>query len=78
LTKVDATHYTITLNNVKEGTGYKYILNGETADWDGEELAATAEGADCANAIDNRTTPTTDVVNDVVENWRNVTATRCQ
>jgi hypothetical protein len=75
LTKGGDGKYTITLNGVEEGKEYKYVLNGT---WDNEELAAKEADADCANAIANRKTGTSDAVNDVVENWRGVTIARCE
>jgi hypothetical protein len=74
LTKQNDGTFKITLNNVEEGTEYKYVINGK---WDYEELAAKAEGADCANAIDNRKTGTAEAIADVVANWKGITAERC-
>ncbi|GAB1416959.1 hypothetical protein MASR2M117_23650 [Paludibacter sp.] len=74
LTRQTDGKYTITLNQVEEGTEYKYVLNGS---WDNEELAAKEEGADCAKPISNRVTGTSDNVADVVANWKGVTAERC-
>ena len=54
--KVDATHYTITLDSVHDGMGYKYCSG---PDWAYEEK--TAEG----EAVSNRTYSK----NDVVEAW---------
>lgn len=75
LTKQTNGTYTITLNQVAEGTEYKYVINGS---WDNEELAAIVEGADCAAAISNRVTGTSAAIADTVENWKGVTATRCE
>lgn len=75
LTKQANGTYTITLNGVEEGTQYKYVLNGS---WDNEELAAIEAGAECAKAIDNRTTGSSAAIADKVENWKGVTATRCE
>ena len=66
--------YSITFAQLEEGTEYKYVVNGS---WDNEELAAEEEGAGCAEAISNRVTGAEATINDVVENWRGVTATRC-
>lgn len=74
LTKQTNGTYTITLNNVEEGTEYKYVLNGS---WDNEELAAVEAGAECAKAVGNRKTGTSASITDKVENWRGVTAERC-
>lgn len=56
MTKVDATHYTITLDNVHDGMGYKYCCG---PDWAYEELTAAGE------AVGNRAYSE----NDVVEAW---------
>ena len=56
MTKVDATHYTITLDNVHDGMGYKYCCG---PDWAYEEKTATGE------AVGNRAYSE----NDVVEAW---------
>lgn len=74
LTKNADGTYSITLNDVPEGTEYKYLLNGT---WDNEELTATGD-AGCADAISNRTTGTDDTINDTVENWKAITADRCE
>ena len=75
LTKQTNGTYTISLNQIAEGTEYKYLINGA---WDFEELAAIAEGKDCAAAISNRVTGTSTAIADVVENWKGATATRCE
>ncbi len=75
LTKQSNGTYTITLNDVAEGTEYKYVLNGS---WDYEELAAIEDGADCAEPINNRKTGSSKTIADKVENWRGVTAERCE
>ena len=64
--------YSITFNNVREGTEYKYLLNGS---WDFEEMAAAEEeGQECAPGISgNRVLGATTTVNDVVLNWKGVT-----
>ena len=56
MTKVDDTHYTITLDNVHDGMGYKYCCG---PDWAYEELTAAGE------AVGNRAYSE----NDVVEAW---------
>ncbi|MDR1227378.1 MAG: hypothetical protein LBK47_10880 [Prevotellaceae bacterium] len=75
LTKGENGKYSITLNNVKEGTGYKYVINGDWQGWDGEELAPS--DSTCAAGIDNRALGTATTVNDVVANWRDVTLPKC-
>jgi hypothetical protein len=69
MTKVDDTHWTVTLNGI-EGTniGYKYVLG----DWNYVE-----KDQSCAEISDRPLTVAygqdgTQVVEDVVENWRNV------
>ena len=74
LTKGGDGKYSVTMNNVREGSGYKYVLNKS---WDFEELAAIAADADCAEPINNRVTGASTTINDKVENWRKVTAYRC-
>ncbi|NLO71633.1 MAG: hypothetical protein GX102_11975 [Porphyromonadaceae bacterium] len=74
LTKQANGTYTITLNNVEEGTAYKYVLNGT---WDNEELAVVEDGAECANAIENRKLGSDTNVKDKVENWKDITSPRC-
>jgi len=65
--------YSIKINNVKEGSSYKYVLNGT---WDNEELAVTgSEG--CAEGISNRVTGSSSTINDKVENWRKITVDKC-
>lgn len=59
MTKVDATHFTITLNEVHDGMGYKYCCG---PDWKYEEKTATGEG------VSNRSYNE----NDVVEAWAEV------
>ena len=56
MTKVDDTHYTITLDNVHDGMGYKYCCG---PDWAYEEKTAAGE------AVSNRAYSE----NDVVEAW---------
>lgn len=56
MTKVDDTHYTITLDNVHDGMGYKYCCG---PDWAYEEKTAAGE------AVGNRAYSE----NDVVEAW---------
>ncbi len=75
MTKQDNGTYTLTLANVEVGTNYKYVINGT---WDGEELAAFEDGAECAKGIDNRATGEEATINDTVENWAGVTTTRCE
>lgn len=72
----DRTVWTLTKENVRTDKNasldYKYMLNG---DWTYVELGkTTAEG--CANDISNRTIGSTHI-NDVVENFENVTVNRC-
>jgi hypothetical protein len=59
MTKVDDTHFTITLNEVHDGMGYKYCCG---PDWKYEEKTATGEG------VNNRAY----TENDVVEAWAEV------
>ena len=59
MTKVDDTHYTITLDNVHDGMGYKYCCG---PDWAYEEV--TAEG----ESVGNRTYSE----NDVVAAWKDI------
>ena len=73
MTKVSDNTWTAETTGVVSG-GYKYVLN---ASWDYEELAAIAEGADCANAISNRTLSSA-TVEDTIENFRNRTVDRCE
>ena len=61
MTKVDDTHYTITLSDVHDGMGYKYCCG---PDWAYEEKTATGEN------VSNRTYSE----NDVVEAWASVYA----
>lgn len=61
MTKVDDTHYTITLSDVHDGMGYKYCCG---PDWAYEEKTATGEN------VSNRTYSE----NDVVEAWATVYA----
>ena len=73
LNKVSAGKYSITLNNVREGAAYKYVMN---ATWANEELAETGpEG--CAEAIGNRATGSSAAINDDVKNWRRITIDKC-
>jgi hypothetical protein len=74
MTKVDATHWTVQVPDVELGAGYKYVVNGS---WDYEELAAIAEGADCAQGIDDRHINDR-AMTDVVSNFKGVTATKCE
>lgn len=65
--------WTVTVDEVPLAGGYKYVANGT---WDNEELAAVEEGAECANAINNRSL--VDVENvDVIENFKDITIARC-
>lgn len=65
--------WTVTVDEVPLAGGYKYVANGT---WDNEELAAAEEGAECANAINNRSL--VDVENvDVIENFKDITIARC-
>ena len=73
LTK-SGSQYSIKINNVMEGAGYKYALN---ATWNNEELAAAVAGEDCAEAIGNRITGTSATINDEVKNWRGITIDKC-
>ncbi len=73
LTKGGDGKYSITLNQVPEGTEYKYVLNGS---WDYEELAAS--DSTCAVGITNRITGTSATVNDVVANWKGATISKCE
>lgn len=66
--------WTCTVDGVVMGDEYKFLAN---ASWDNEELAAVAEGADCAEAVGNRKVDDVDIVA-VVENIRGITATRCE
>ena len=75
LTKGADGKYSITIEDLEDGTEYKYVLNGK---WDNEELAATKEGADCATGISNRKTGTDETIEDTVDNWRDVTIKRCE
>jgi hypothetical protein len=59
MTKVDDTHFTITLNEVHDGMGYKYCCG---PDWKYEEKTATGEG------VNNRSY----TENDVVAAWAEV------
>jgi len=59
MTKVDDTHFTITLNEVHDGMGYKYCCG---PDWKYEEKTATGEGV--GNRAYNE--------NDLVEAWAEV------
>jgi hypothetical protein len=59
MTKVDDTHYTITLDSVHDGMGYKYCSG---PDWAYEEV--TAEG----ESVGNRTYSE----NDVVAAWKGI------
>ena len=72
----DRTVWTLTKEHVRTDNGYawyKYLLNGE---WTYVELGkTTAEG--CANGIANRTITGT-LINDVVENFNNVTVNQCE
>ena len=70
LTKGSNGKYSITINNVIEGTEYKYVLNGS---WDNEEMAADTEGTGCAPGISNRKTGSNTAISDVVENWKGIT-----
>lgn len=70
----DRTFWTLTKEHVRTDNyiEYKYLLDG---DWTYVELGkTTAEG--CANDISNRTIGSA-YINDVVENFDNVTANRC-
>ncbi|GHT12421.1 hypothetical protein AGMMS4956_06980 [Bacteroidia bacterium] len=62
LTKGGDGKYTITLEDVAEGTSYKYVLNGI---WDNEEVTATCNGL----SADRVTTATTNVT-DEVGGWK--------
>lgn len=65
--------WTVTVDEAPLGGGYKYVANGT---WDNEELAAVEEGAECANAISNRSL--VDVENvDVIANFKDITIARC-
>ncbi len=72
MTKGSGNTWTAETTGVVSG-GYKYVLN---ASWDYEELAAIAEGADCANTIDNRTLSSA-TVEDTIENFKGRTTTVC-
>ena len=72
LTKGADGKYSVTVNDLDEGTEYKYVLNGS---WDNEELAAEGEG--CAPGINNRKTGANGTIEDTVMNWKGVTADRC-
>ncbi len=61
--------YKITLENVEEGTEYKYVINGS---WDNVELAAKEAGATCAKNIPNRKTANKAAIADTVENWKGI------
>ena len=74
MTKGTDGKYRLTLNNILEGRRYKYVLNG---DWWFCEMAAVLAGDDCAYDIPERTTGTSNIINDVVLNWNNVTTTAC-
>jgi len=65
--------WTITLDEIEFGTEYKYVLN---ASWDYEELKAVAEGEFCADPVANRKVNDR-TMDDVVENFRGITAERC-
>jgi hypothetical protein len=69
LTRVDATHWTITLTG-REGTQieYKYTLG----DWEHVEKGASCEELSNRQLTLNYGTNGTQVVNDTVLNWRNV------
>jgi len=73
LTKVDATHWTISFESIELGVEYKYLLNQS---WDNEELQAKEADADCANGVGNRKTNDR-TMNDVVANFAGVTAAKC-
>ena len=73
LTKGADGKYSITLEDVEEGTSYKYVLMNEAKNWDNEERAADEEDSDCAPVIDDRTTGSSTTINDVVENWKGIT-----
>ena len=70
LTKGADGKYSITLNDVEEGTEYKYVLNGT---WDNEERAANVDGDDCAPQVGNRATGSSTTINDEVLNWKGIT-----
>ena len=75
LTKSGDKKYSVTLNNVMEGAGYKYLMN---ATWDNEELGAAVEGENCAEQISgNRTTGSSTTINDEVKNFRRITIDKC-
>ena len=72
LTKSGST-YSVKMNNVREGTEYKYVMNGT---WANEELAETGDEG-CADGISNRTTGSSAAINDEVKNWRRITVDKC-
>jgi len=81
LTQVGSTNvWTISFQNLEEETEYKYVLGvggAGTGSWNNEELKAI-EGEDtCATGVSNRLTDEADVINDTVENWKDITADRC-
>ena len=65
--------WTVTLDSVEMGDGYKYLVNGI---WEYEELAAIEEGAECAAGIYDRRV--NDVVMiDKVEKFKDITIAKC-
>ncbi|GHT15756.1 hypothetical protein AGMMS4956_16430 [Bacteroidia bacterium] len=61
MTKVNATTYTITLNQVGEGTEYKYVINKT---WDNNEVN------DTCGSVGNHLTGTESAINSTVPNWK--------
>ena len=66
--------WTVTLDGVKMGDGYKYVVNGT---WDNEELAAAEEGAECATGISDRKVNDIEM-SDKVENFKDITIAKCE
>ena len=75
LTKKTGNTWSVVVKEVEFGTEYKYVLNGS---WDFEELLAIEDGADCAKGIPSNRKVNDREMNDVVGNFKDVTAEKCQ
>lgn len=73
MTRVNATTWTITLEDILFGAQYKYVVNGS---WDFEELSTLTEDG-CAEGTSNRRVNDR-TMNDTVRNFRGITAERCE
>lgn len=67
--------WTATVEGVVMGAEYKYVVNKS---WNYEELQATAEGADCAEGLSGNRKINDVEVADVIGNFKDITATKCE